>query len=166
MLLPKFIGIGAPRCGTRWISQCLSEHPQISLPPHEVYFFTTRRMVHSFWTKGLEWYSGFFEECARSGSTLCGEITPVYLFDEDTPGLIHSCIPEAKLICVLRDQAERAYSWYRLFLKVNPDLFKTSYSFKKFLTYHTEVYSTEGFYLDHLKRYLGFFPRESLLIHD
>ena len=40
MPLPKFIGIGAPRCGTRWLAQCLAEHPEVSLPRKEVYFFT------------------------------------------------------------------------------------------------------------------------------
>ncbi len=162
--MPKFIGIGAPRCGTRWIAKCLSEHPQIALPPEEVYFFTTRRVVHSHWSKGLEWYSGLFEKCVGPGITTWGEITPVYLFDDDTPGLMHDSVPDAKLICCLRDQSERAYSWYRLFLRVNPDLFKTDYSFKKFLTYHTEVYGREGFYLEHLERYLSLYSRESILI--
>jgi Sulfotransferase domain len=164
MILPKFIGIGAPRCGTRWLARCLSEHQHVAIPPDEVYFFTTRRMVHSFWSKGLEWYSGLFEKCVGPGVTTWGEVTPIYLFDDDTPSLMHQCVPDAKLICCLRDQAERAHSWYRLFLKVNPDLFRTDYSFKSFLTYHTEVYGREGFYLEHLQRYLEYYPRDSILI--
>ncbi len=42
MPLPKFIGIGAPRCGTQWLAECLAEHPEISLPPKGVYLFTTQ----------------------------------------------------------------------------------------------------------------------------
>lgn len=164
MTLPKFIGIGAPRCGTRWLAQCLSEHPQVAIPPDEVYFFTTRRMVHSFWSRGVEWYSGLFEKYMRTGVTTWGEITPVYLLDDDTPLLMHKWVPDAKLICCLRDQSERAFSWYRLFLKVNPYLFTTEYSFKTFMTYHTEVYGTEGFYLEHLERYFEYYSRESILI--
>jgi hypothetical protein len=164
MVLPKFVGIGAPRCGTRWLAQCLSEHPEIALPSEEVYFFTTRRMVHSFWSKGVQWYSSLFEKCIRPGMTTWGEITPVYLFDDETPSLMHKCVPDAKLICCLRDQSERAYSWYRLFLKVNPDIFRTDYSFKRFLTYHTEVYGREGFYLEHLQRYFEYYPIKSMLI--
>ena len=164
MILPKFIGIGAPRCGTRWLAQCLSEHPQIVLPSHEVYFFTTRRVVHSFWSKGLQWYSSLFEQCIGAGVTAWGEITPVYLFDEDTPFLMHECVPDAKLICCLRDQSERAYSWYRLFLKTNPGIFRADYSFRKFLTYHNEVFGREGFYLEHLQRYLKVYPRQAMLI--
>jgi hypothetical protein len=164
MPLPKFIGIGAPRCGTRWLAKCLSEHPQIALPEQEVYFFTTRRVVHSFWSRGLEWYSGLFERCKDEAATTWGEITPVYLFDDDTPHLMHRCLPKAKLICCLRDQTTRAYSWYRLFLAINPDIFLTNYSFKQFLTYHSEVYGREGFYLQHLQKYLALYPRESILV--
>ena len=164
MILPKFLGIGAPRCGTRWLAQCLSEHPQIALPPHEVYFFTTRRVVHSFWDRGVEWYKRLLADSMKPGAATWGEMTPVYLLDDDTPALIHQCIPNVKLICVLRDQSERAYSWYRFFLKVNPDLYWSNYSFRRFLTYHTEVCGREGFYLDHIERYLTYFRRESLLI--
>lgn len=164
MPLPKFVGIGAPRCGTRWLAQCLSEHPQVALPPHEVYFFTTRRVVHSFWSKGLDWYSSVFEKLASAEVTTWGEITPTYLFDDDAPHLMHQCLPKAKLVCCLRDQAERAHSWYRLFLHFNPEIFLTNYSFRQFLTYHNEVYGREGFYLEHLQRYLALYPRESILV--
>lgn len=164
MLLPKFIGIGAPRCGTRWLAECLSEHPQIALPPEEVYFFTTRRVIHSNWSRGLGWYSDLFQKCVTREVTTWGEITPVYLFDHDTPGLMHQCVPEAKLICCLRDQFQRAYSWYRLFLRFNPDIYSTGFSFRQFLTYNPEVYGREGFYLEHLEKYLALYPRESVLI--
>lgn len=164
MVLPKFVCIGAPRCGTRWLAQCLAEHPQIALPENEVYFFTTRRVVHSFWSRGVEWYASLFDGCIEPGVTNWGEITPTYLFDDDSPQLMHQCIPGAKLICCVRDQSERAYSWYRLFLKANPDIYFTRYSFRKFLTYHTEVYGREGFYLEHLQRYLVLYPRQSILV--
>ena len=164
MPLPNFIGIGAPRSGTRWLAECLAEHPEISLPPEEVYFFTTRRVVHSFWGRGVEWYKKLLAESMKPGTVICGEITPWYLIDEDTPKLIHQCVPEVKLICLLRDQSERAYSWYRFFLKVNPDLYYSDYSFRRFLTYHAEVYGRDGFYLDHIRRYLNYFSRDSLLV--
>ena len=164
MRLPDFIGIGAPRSGTRWLAQILAEHPEIALPPGEVYFFTTRRVVHSFWTRGVEWYSDLLARSMNPHARICGEVTPTYLLDDDTPDLIHQIVPNARLIALLRDQCERAYSWYRFFLKVNPDLYQTDYTFRRFLTYHTEVFGREGFYLEHLQRFLARFPRESFLI--
>ena len=162
-LLPHFIGIGAPRCGTRWLSQCLMEHPEVGIPEDEVYFFSTRRMVHSFWSKGLPWYSAFLRRGLKPTSKVWGEITPLYLYDEDTPSLIRQTVPNVKLICCLRDQSQRAYSWYTLFLRHNPDLINTRFSFKQFLTYSADVYGREGFYLEHIDRYLQFFERESIL---
>ena len=164
MLLPKFIGIGAPRCGTRWLAQCLAEHPQIALPPNEVYFFTTRRLVHSHWSRGLEWYSALFEKCVGPGVTTWGEITPAYLQDDDTPKLIHRCLPEIKLICCLRDQSEMIHSQYRTFLRFNPEIFRTGFSFRQFLTYAPDVYGRYGFYMEHLQKYIALYPRESILI--
>lgn len=165
MLLPNFIGIGAPRCGTRWLSKCLSEHPQIALPPEEVYFFTNRRVVHSFYCRGLGWYSNLFTQLAKPNVTkMFGEITPVYMFDEDTPHLIHKNIPNVKLMCIVRDQTERAYSWYRFFLKIHPEFIDSSYSFRQFLTYNPEAYGREGFYLEHIQRYLKLFPLESITV--
>ena len=164
MPLPKFIGIGAPRSGTRWLAQCLAEHPEVSLPPEEVYFFTTRRVVHSFWERGVEWYEQLLARTVKEGATTWGEVTPVYLLDDGTAARIYQVVPDVKLICLLREQSERAYSWYRFFLKVNPDLDNSAYSFKRFLTYHTEVYGREGYYLDSIEQYLVYFPRDSLLI--
>src|ERR1044071_7051736 len=146
--LPKFIGIGAPRSGTRWLAQCLAEHPEVSIPPEEVYFFTTRRVVHSYWERGVEWYEQLFAQTMKTGAVTWGEVTPTYLLDEGTAERIYQVVPDVKLICILRDQSERAYSWYRFFLNVNRDLYNSDYSFRRFLTYHTEVYAQEGLYLD------------------
>ena len=164
MPLPKFIGIGAPRSGTRWLAQCLVEHPEISVPPEEVYFFTTRRVVHSYWYRGVAWYEQLFAETMKPGATTWGEVTPTYLLDQGSADRIHQVVPDVKLICFLRDQSERAYSWYRFFLKVNPDLYNSNYTFRRFLTYHTEVYAQEGLYLDLILQYLAYFPRDSMLI--
>lgn len=161
--LPHFIGIGAPRCGTRWLSQCLVEHPEVGIPTEEVYFFSTRRMVHSYWSKGLDWYASFLRTGITPQSKVWGEITPFYLYDEDSAQLIYQTVPDVKLICCVRDQFERAYSWYTLFLRYNPSLIHSEFSFRQFLTYCADVYGREGFYLEHINRFLEFFPRESIL---
>jgi len=162
MALPTFVGIGVGRSGTRWLSQCLSEHPEIYVHPDEVYFFVTRR-PHSTWSRGLEWYSSLFEKHITLGKKAWGEITPVYLFDQSSPHLLHRYVPEVKLICSIRDQSEMAYSTYRLFLAQNPDIYGTKFSFWKFLIW-SDIIQLAGFYLEHLKRYMEVFPRENLLI--
>ena len=58
-----FIGIGAPKCGTTWLSAQLEAHPQIGFAPDkEVYYFADtimRRMAHSelnCFARGESWY--------------------------------------------------------------------------------------------------------------
>lgn len=164
LIKPSFIGIGAPRCGTRWMSQCLAEHPQVAIPEGEVYYFTRRRVVASYWHEGPLWYDQRLRAAIGPSTRAVGEITPVYLFDDDTPGLIHAHSPDAKLICCVRDQAQRAESWYRLFLRFNPTITAEAYPLEKFLTYQNDVYGREGFYLEHLSRFWQHFPREQILL--
>ena len=99
----------------------------------------------------------------QPGARLVGEITPVYLFDDDTPAKIYSVVPDVKLICCVREQVDRAFSWYRLFLHHNPLLTPKAYPFSKFLTYSPEVYGREGFYLEHLARYRQYFSDDQML---
>jgi hypothetical protein len=44
-MLPNFIGIGAPRCGSTWLHELLQSHPQVYVPQRwkEVYFFDQNR---------------------------------------------------------------------------------------------------------------------------
>jgi len=49
-------------------------------------------------------------------------------------------------------------------LRFNPDIFWTGYSFRRFLTYSNDVYGRQGFYLEHLQKFLALYPRESILI--
>jgi hypothetical protein len=58
-----FIGIGAPKCGTTWLSAQLEAHPQIGFAADkEVYYFAdtiARRIagqeLHCF-DRGVAWY--------------------------------------------------------------------------------------------------------------
>jgi Sulfotransferase domain len=162
MILPSFLGLGMSRSGTRWLAQCLAEHPEVFLPPEEVHYFVRKRMI-STWSRGPEWYSSLFAGCAHGRFKAWGEISPSYLADEEAADLIRQFAPDVKLICSLRDQSEWFYSAYRLFLRFNPELFHTSYSFHTFLVYAPQMFR-EVLYLEHIKRYLGLFPKDQLMI--
>ena len=51
------------------------------------------------------------------GYTAVGEATPIYLWDPDAPKLIHQTVPHARIIMILRDPIERAYSNYLMKMK-------------------------------------------------
>jgi hypothetical protein len=103
--LPNFLGIGAQKCGTTTLHRLLEKHPQIFLPKcKEVHFFDLK------FEKGIDWYKENFKRA--NTKSICGEITPYYLFHPDAPERIKSITPDAKLIILLRDPIDRAISQY------------------------------------------------------
>jgi sulfotransferase family protein len=113
-----FIGIGAPKCGTTWLSAQLEAHPQIGFAPNkEVYYFAdtiarriTGQELHCF-NRGVEWYHQQFP--AVAGEIKCrGEFCPSYLYSEEAATRIAAYRPDIKLLVCLRPPVEMIYSWY------------------------------------------------------
>ncbi len=154
--IPNFIGIGAQRCGTTWLDAQLRKHPQAYLP-------TRRKEVHYFdqyFDRGPEWYQAFFpEQEVRDTHVAIGEITPKYLFDPLVAERIHRYRPEAKLIVILRNPVDRAYSQYGLSIVKSG----RGGGFAKFLQENPEAFE-RGLYHDQLERYFKLFSRERILI--
>ncbi len=105
-----FIGVGAQKSGTSWAYACLYEHPEICAPVKEIHFFSRPR-----YEEGKEWYEGHFKKCEEG--LLRGEFSTSYLYSEESPERIHACYPNAKLIAILRNPIDRAYSQYRNTIK-------------------------------------------------
>lgn len=104
--LPDFLIIGAPKSGTWWLASRMKKHPQIFLArgehSGEVKYFT------KYFYKPLSYYSGMFK-CA--GDRIKGEKSPHYCtLSEDRIRLIRDLIPKVRLILILRDPIERAWS--------------------------------------------------------
>src|SRR5690242_4033623 len=114
-LLPDFLVIGAQRGGTTSLYQYLQVHPFIEpATTKEVHFFDRR------FHKGLAWYRGHFPTALEKYRAdrlhnrlfLIGEATPDYLFHPHTPRRVARILPWVKLIVLLRNPVERAYSHY------------------------------------------------------
>ena len=102
---PTFIVAGAMRCGTTSLNAYLREHPQIAMSqPKEVHFFD----VH--FAKGCDWYRSHFPG-AHSAKAI-GEATPEYLYAPEAIPRIAATVPEVKILLMLRDPVDRAYSHY------------------------------------------------------
>ena len=104
-MLPNFLVIGSARCGTSWLDENLRQHPEVYLPrdDKEVHFFDNKYHM------GIEWYERFFE---GSEAQAIGEVTPSYLYYGHVAGRIKEHVPDVKMIALLRNPAERAYSHY------------------------------------------------------
>ena len=125
MSLPDFFVIGAPKAGTTALHAALAPHPQLFLSPvKEPKFFLCDGPppdrggpgdAHSYreWIWRRDEYERLFD-LAPVGSRR-GESTPFYLSDVAAQRRIRDAVPEARLIAVLRDPVDRAYSnWAHL----------------------------------------------------
>jgi Sulfotransferase family len=81
----------------------LSGHYDIAVLPREVHFFDRHLQ------RGIDWYRGLFT--GAEGAAV-GESTPEYMYDERVPPVMARIVPQARLIAILRDPVDRAYSHY------------------------------------------------------
>lgn len=134
---PDFLVIGAQRAGTTWLHRVLRQHPSLWLPPvKELHYFDrleTKRTILdpkersrvglkqllsldpwlvSYWLRARsdEWYASLFRG-AKAKGLVAGEITPAYAtLDETVLRRIKRLNDKVKLIFVMRDPVERAWS--------------------------------------------------------
>ncbi|WP_375474507.1 sulfotransferase [uncultured Jatrophihabitans sp.] len=125
---PDFIVIGAPKAGSTALHVALEQHPQLYLsqPKEPKFFLTDGRRPRRAQQRGpgdahsaQEWiwrqdrYQRLFD--AAPPGTLTGESTPFYLWDTAAHERMARLVPHAKLIAVIRDPVDRAYSnWTHL----------------------------------------------------
>jgi len=153
-VLPTFLGIGVPKAGTTWLHAVLQSHPEVWVPE--------RREVHYFdrhYDRGLDWYRQFLPS-QRQGSRLLaiGEVTPHYLYGDHGPERIAGMPSIRKLIVLLRNPVDRAYSHY--WFRVRTEHYRGT--FEDFLAERPEA-TAWGMYAEHLKKFLSVFDREQLL---
>jgi hypothetical protein len=113
-LLPGFVIAGAQRCGTTSLARTLGEHPAVFGPvlQEEVHYFDLD------YGRGLGWYRSHFPlaAAARRAAAAVGaapmafESSPYYMFHPHAAGRIARDLPGVKLLVLLRDPVERAYS--------------------------------------------------------
>jgi hypothetical protein len=119
--LPSFLIIGAAKSGTTSIASFLAEQPDVFLPNEELRFFgfeeirshskgPTEEKTLRETVKTLEEYKGVFAG-AQQGLIL-GERSNHYLYSVEAPARIHDLLPEVRLIAILRNPAERAFSQF------------------------------------------------------
>jgi hypothetical protein len=106
---PTFLLLGAAKCGTTSLAYYLSQHPSVFFSdPKEPTFFEAE------WEKGLDHYWRTYF-AGWSGEPAIGEGRVWNLYLPFVPERIREALPDAKLVALLRDPVERAYShwWHR-----------------------------------------------------
>ena len=116
--MPDFIGIGAMRSGTSWLRRNLNRHPEIWMAePKELHFFDRH-----FADRKRDWIPAEYEAKVRYGESFApaprgrtvGEFTPAYaVMDREMIARVRRWMPGVKLLFIMRDPVERAWSHAR-----------------------------------------------------
>lgn len=185
-LLPDFIIIGAQKCGTTSLYQYLGQHPAIAPAlKKEVHFFDSN------FDRGVQWYRAHFPTVlyrhyarkVQGYRLITGEASPYYLFYPHAPRRVLELLPRVKLIVLLRNPVDRAYSHYQMQKKkgLEPLSFAESIEAEPerlrgerekmladenylSLNYKRYSYLARGIYVDQLQAWLRLFPKEQVLI--
>lgn len=179
--LPSFLLIGAQKAGTTTLDAWLTQHPEIFLPEvKELNFFALGceapgwsgpgdKVAESLSEYQQEDYLKHYRRAAKGA--VCGDSSVIYLYSPKAPEAILSINPEMKVIAVLRNPVERAYSaWQHL----QRDGREKVGDFAKALEAESDRiaqnweplwhYLQVGFYGKQLKRYEAFFERDQILV--
>lgn len=174
--LPYFIIIGAQKGGTSSLFYYLKQHSQLNLPNvKEIHFFDLN------FNKGIDWYKQQFPQTSLSVKKT-GEASPYYLFHPHVPERVFKCCPSVKLIVMLRNPIDRAYSHYMMQRKKWIEYLTFEKAFKseskwiaketmKLLenpAYQSKIhqkrsYFERGKYYTQIKKWLNYFPANQFL---
>ena len=166
-----FLICGAQKGGTTALSAYLWQHPEICMAEKkEVHCFDSE----NFFRSGQPDFSAYHSHFNRQPShKLAGEATPIYMYWRDAPQRIWKYNADMKLIVVLRNPIERAYSHWNMERARGADslsfwdaIHSEELRCRETLPYQHRIYSyiDRGFYLEQLRRLWFFFPKKQVLI--
>ncbi len=179
--LPNFLIIGAPKSGTTSLGRYLRHHPDVFMPATEEpkYFVYGGVPPHyespdnGDLLERARWrfddYLALFADWKHQRAG--GERSATYLWSHTAPGAIRATIPDARLVAILRNPADRAFSHFahnlrslrepltdfRAALDAEPERRKQNWSYNY-------LYRDRGRYAEQLERYFALFPSEQLLV--
>jgi len=182
-VLPDFIVIGVVRGGTTSLYHYLSQHPCIARAAYdELGFFDTNYEL------GINWYRSLFPTKLyaryvrwRRKHFMTFDVTPFYIYNPDAAERIRDTLPHVKIIVVLRNPVDRAYSNYNLGVRnkdekrsfeeaikfeVNKiheygDLPKDKKYFEQIVAYS---YIARGFYAEQIAIWFKLFSKDQIFI--
>ncbi|MFW6026773.1 MAG: sulfotransferase family protein [Candidatus Woesearchaeota archaeon] len=151
-MLPDFLIVGPPRCGTKSLSYYLNQHPEICVSHYksEIHYFDMN------FDKKLKWYEKHFEDCKKEN--LIGEKTATYIEKEKYAKRIFKVLPNVKLIFIFREPVSRCYSDYWQAVKIG----KEDRSFKEIINENNKYIRRSKYYT--LLKNFDFIPEKQKYI--
>lgn len=195
--LPNFFIVGAAKSGTTSLYEYLRQHPEVYMAPiKETHHFSTDLNPDAFrpnyarslnkdisrWLQG-DMKEGIFHAFVRdwnqymqlfrlvTDQKAIGEVTNSYLYSSEAAANIRRRFPHARIIMMLRNPAERAFSHYLMDLRIGYETADFMTALKKDMARNpkgwgiSNMYIEIGQYAQQVKRYLDTFPAEQLRIY-
>lgn len=166
MKLPNFLIIGATKAGTTSLHHYLGQHPDIFVAPAKETNFFAQESALCFTGKAIslpEEYAAQF--AGATTQKAIGESSPAYLAVPAAPERIARMLPNIKLIAILRNPVDRAYSHYLMRRRQGREDRET---FEEVLNEPdrdpVRSYTERGFYGKFLTRYFEHFPKEQIKV--
>jgi hypothetical protein len=185
-VLPDFVIIGAQRCGTTSLYNYLVGHPGVvpAFKKETLYF-------SNYFGKGVTWYRAHFPLAChkyyvghlRHRDFVTGEASPYYIFHPRAASRASRTIPQAKLIALLRNPVDRAYSHYHHEVRMGVECLtfedaiereeeRVSMERAKILddggyrsfNHQNYSYLSRGIYVDQLEDWIRLFDRDQVLV--
>jgi hypothetical protein len=174
--LPEFIMIGGQKCGTTSLFQYLQQHPSVSkVYVEEVHYFDLN------YGRGINWYRAHFP--MRGDGAMSGDDSPYYIFHPLVPKRVARDLPDVRLIALLRNPVDRAYSHYYHELRRGRETLPFEEALEReeerlegevsrmqadpgYNSFDHQRYSylARGRYAEQLERWYDLFPRDRLLV--
>ena len=176
---PNFIIIGAMKSATTSLYTYIKQHPDIFMTKvKEPMFFNNFQQENNYNILGskskksttLEEYLAMFKDAKNEKAI--GEASPAYIYNENAPYLIKEHLPDVKIMAILRQPIDRAYSNFlhtKRADRENVNSFEQAIKIEKERIsdnwsplYH---YIQKGFYSVQLKRYYNLFRKENIKVY-
>lgn len=166
-MLPNFFIAGTPKSGTTSLFNYLDEHPEVFMcPEKEPNYFSYQDIVQQnlyYAEKGIgnrDEYEKLFKDVTSEKAI--GEASVSYLFYEKVPARIKTTVPDAKIIIILRNPVDRAFSHYLMDTRLGYlNIAFEDIIYKRvqhpLLDLYYQQFVELGFYFEQVKRYIDLF---------
>jgi hypothetical protein len=162
---PTFFVVGAHKAGTTSIYAHLKRHPEVFLPGVKEPRYFAPEVINSV---NLDQYRSLYVGAAGYAAT--GDISPFYLPTEGTPARIRAVCPAARIVIMLRDPVERAYSHFLHYQRAGVEPLASLHdALRRYEDRPAENWSLSQEYVEHglyhaqVRRYMETFGRDQVL---
>ena len=180
MKLPNFIVVGAPKCGTTSLYYYLKQHHDIYLPERkELHYFTYDdmknlvagpgdRQILSSICSTRQAYEGYYEKVKSEKAV--GEVSPSYFYFPDISERIIKELGRVKIIFMIRNPIEKAFSQYMHLVRDNREKKKFGDALqleeKRIKEGRAVIwrYAESSLYADRLQKYMETFGKQNIKV--